>query len=300
MAAVILVLAEDIGDTYRAPFVNSVVRAIDALTSDDDAHTVANPPLPPPVTLSVTSDRDNDDGSGAGSVPIVIGSPSTLPSRGNWGGRETEEEAADDQSDSRGEQRQQQQQQQQRQRRAQHPQPNKDIYLLVCGSKRHASHLNMNDAVPSNLAVGGSLERQTHRSDWDRAWTSGEQIFAEIVNGVGMGRFGPRTNLWAQLIDVGNGQELEDVAKEVEHALTRKYCDGVASVYMLIPARSLSGAGGRGSCDAGESSGEQRQEPQLVQDMDLGRIKQIFEAAWGRDGSILRHARVEFVTSSRD
>mmetsp|Transcript_35559 Transcript_35559/g.77153 ORF Transcript_35559/g.77153 Transcript_35559/m.77153 type:complete len:308 (+) Transcript_35559:307-1230(+) len=306
MAAVVLVLAEDIGgDTHRAPFVNSVVRAIDALsseTAEDGNNQVSrtnpqqqqhSPPIPS-VTAPASYD-EVDDGGRRGDGPVVIGSPSRLPSRGNWGGRVAAEEAGCD-----GQSLQQQHQQHHK------VQPSNEIYLLVCGSKRHASHLKMNDAVPPNLAVGGSLERLTHRSDWDRAWTSGEQIFGDIINGVGIDKFGPRTNLWAQLIDVGNGQELVDVAKEVENALTRKYCDGVASVYMLIPARSASGGGqsSTGGCSAGESSGEreqqQQKQQQFVQDMDLGRVKQIFESVWERDGSILRHATVEFVTRSRD
>ena len=55
---------------------------------------------------------------------------------------------------------------------------------------------------------------------------------------------------------------------------------------------------------AGSSSSEPERHLQLVQDMELGRIKQIFEAVWARgadnDGQgIMRQARIEFVTSTK-
>ena len=52
MAAVILVLAEDIGDTYRGSFVDAVVRAIDTLTNEDD-NVAMNPQSGAPA-LTVT------------------------------------------------------------------------------------------------------------------------------------------------------------------------------------------------------------------------------------------------------
>ena len=287
MAAVILVLAADIGDTYRGPFVDAVVRAIDALTNEDDAAGVGVNPQAGGPALPVTGmptasstagtgnttngvgevgngveamdvdavdtsiDREEGDvmapplrGS-ALDMPTVIGSPSNLPRRGRW---------AED-----GPSAQQQPPAQPalasanteappplslppppQQQPAPLP-PSRDIHLLVAGSKRHASHLNVHDAVPANLATGGTFSRQMHRSEWDRAWTSGEQVFADIVNGVGIDKFGPRTNLWAQLLDVGKDAHglgvLEELGREVE--LKRKWCDGVSVVYMLVPPRSM-------------------------------------------------------------
>ena len=146
-----------------------------------------------------------------------------------------------------------------------------------------------------------------HRSEWDRAWTSGEQVFADIVNGVGIDKFGPRTNLWAQLLDVGKDAHglgvLEELGREVE--LKRKWCDGVSVVYMLVPPRSMTDEEKeRQRQEARSSSGEPERHRQLVQDMDLGRIQQTFEEVWARgvngDGrGIMRQTRIEFVTSTK-
>jgi len=348
MAAVILVLAADIGDTYRGPFVDAVVRAIDTLTNEDDVS--MNPQVGGPA-LTVTgmakaeaddtaaassassavgeigdgveemdADIDRDEGDvpapprrGSGmDMPTVIGTPSLLPSRGRWGEKEHGTASQGTQESAK----------QQQQRRpsllaltpsAEAPAPaplppSRDIYLLVAGSKRHASHLNVHDAIPANLATGGTFSRQMHRSEWDRAWTSGEQVFADIVNGVGIEKFGPRTNLWAQLLDVGKDARgtgvLEELGREVELALRRKWCDGVSVVYMLVPPRTMRTDEDDQKQAAGSSSSEPERHLQLVQDMDLGRIKQIFETAWARgtggDGQgIMRQARVEFVTSTK-
>ena len=361
MAAVILVLAEDIGDTYRGPFVDAVVRAIDTLTNEDD-NVAMNPQSGAPALtvtgmataatsvgadaahgetgdgvedMEVDFDTDRDEGDvpappSRGGLPTVIGTPSALPSRGKWGGgggvmEQVQRELF----------KEEQQQQQPGGQAAQHATsqeqqhsaaprklsdlalpppavaplpPSRDIYLLVAGSKRHASHLNVHDAIPANLATGGTFSRQTHRSEWDRAWTSGEQVFGDIINGVGIDKFGPRTNLWAQLLDVGkdaHGLEvLEELGREVELALRRKWCEGVSVVYMLVPPRSMRGDGDDQKQEAGSSSSEPERHLQLVQDMELGRIKQIFERVWARgadnDGQgIMRQARIEFVTSTK-
>ena len=348
MAAVILVLAEDIGDTYRGPFVNAVVRAIDTLTNEDD-NVAINPQSGAPaltvtgmakakananssvdeigdgvedMEVDVSISRDEGDvpaPPARGGLPTVIGTPSMLPSRGKWGGgavmQEVQRQLFEDE--------QQQTQQQQPSSLSAAPrklsdlalpppaaplQPSRDIYLLVAGSKRHASHLNVHDAMPANLATGGTFSRQTHRSEWDRAWTSGEQVFGDIINGVGIDKFGPRTNLWAQLLDVGkdaHGMEvLEELGREVELALRRKWCEGVSVVYMLVPPRSMRGEDDEQKQTAGSSSSEPERHLQLVQDMELGRIKQIFERVWARgadnDGQgIMRQARIEFVTSTK-
>ena len=355
MAAVILVLAEDIGDTYRGSFVDAVVRAIDTLTNEDD-NVAMNPQSGAPALtvtgaenaqakananssvdeigggvedMEVDASMSRDEGDvpappARGGLPTVIGTPSMLPSRGKWGGsavmQEVQRQLFEDE----------QQQQEQASQHAQHQQPSaaparklsdlalpppaaplppsRDIYLLVAGSKRHASHLNVHDAIPANLATGGTFDRQTHRSEWDRAWTSGEQVFGDIINGVGIDKFGPRTNLWAQLLDVGkdaHGMEvLEELGREVELALRRKWCEGVSVVYMLVPPRSMRGEDDEQKQTAGSSSSEPERHLQLVQDMELGRIKQIFERVWERgadnDGQgIMRQARIEFVTSTK-
>ena len=347
MAAVILVLAADIGDTYRGPFVGAVVRAISALTNEGEEAAMnpqgGGPALPgtgiPTNTNAVgqigsgaeamevddevdtSIDREEGDvpapplrGSGL-DMPTVIGSPSSLPRRGRWGPGANDGGAAASPQDA--------QQQSQPppltlppssppQPQPPQPQPplppSRDIHLLVAGSKRHASHLNVHDAVPANLATGGTYDRQMHRSEWDRAWTSGEQVFADIVNGVGIDRFGPRTSLWAQLLDVGKDAHglgvLEELGREVELALKRKWCDGVSVVYMLVPPRSMTGGEEERAQTAGSSSGEPERHRQLVQDMDLGRIKQTFEEVWARgvngDGQgIMRQTRIEFVTSTK-
>ena len=174
-------------------------------------------------------------------------------------------------------------------------QPPNELHLILAGSKRHASNLDQHSAA-------------THRSEWDRAWTSGEQVFADIVNGVGIDRFGPRTSLWAQLLDVGKDAHglgvLEELGREVELALKRKWCDGVSVVYMLVPPRSMTDGEEERAQTAGSSSGEPERHRQLVQDMDLGRIKQTFEEVWARgvngDGQgIMRQTRIEFVTSTK-
>ena len=350
MAAVILVLAEDIGDTYRGPFVNAVVRAIDTLTNEDD-NVAMNPQSGAPALtvtgmakakqananssvgeigdgvedMEVDASISRDEGDvpappARGGLPTVIGTPSMLPSRGKWGGgavmQEVQRQLFEDD--------QQHNQQQQPSSSSVAPArklsdlalpppaaplpPSRDIYLLVAGSKRHASHLNVHDAIPANLATGGTFSRQTHRSEWDRAWTSGEQVFGDIINGVGIDKFGPRTNLWAQLLDVGkdaHGMEvLEELGREVELALRRKWCEGVSVVYMLVPPRSMRGEDDEQKQTAGSSSSEPERHLQLVQDMELGRIKQIFERVWARgadnDGQgIMRQARIEFVTSTK-
>ena len=356
MAAVILVLAADIGDTYRGPFVGAVVRAISALTNEEEATAMKNPPQGGggpalPVTgmptntnamgqigsgveamevdesVDTSIDREEGDvpapplrGSGL-DMPTVIGSPSSLPRRGRWG-----QDASDDGADASPQDGQPQSQPppltlspssppsqpQPQPPQPQPPQPlppSRDVHLLVAGSKRHASHLNVHDAVPANLATGGTYDRQMHRSEWDRAWTSGEQVFADIINGVGIDRFGPRTNLWAQLLDVGKDAHglgvLEELGREVELALKRKWCDGVSVVYMLVPPRSMTNREEEERAQtAGSSSGEPERHRQLVQDMDLGRIKQTFEEVWARgvngDGKgIMRQTRIEFVTSTK-
>ena len=223
-AAVVLVLAEDIGDdTARAPFVSSVVRTIQSLTA------------------------------------------SSRSSQCNPG-----------------------------------PPQQRDLYVLVVGSKQHASHLQLHDAAPANLATGGCLSRKTHRADWDKSWTSGEQIFGDIVSTYGIENFGPRHHCWAQLIDVGDGVSLDEVATEVELALRRRYCDAVGRVYMLVPppgctARAATST--TGSSTAGNTNNEEQS--QFVQDMDLNWIKQRFESVWSRDGAtVLKAATVEFVAAA--
>ena len=292
------------------------------------------------VEVDIDADRDEGDvpaPPSRGGLPCtVIGTPRMLPSRGKWGNsgggssgdtQEAQRQLFQDAQLQQQQQEQGQQQQGQQQGQAtQHVQqqlsnlalpppaaaaplpPSRDIYLLVAGSKRHASHLTVHDAIPANLATGGTFSRQTHRSEWDRAWTSGEQVFGDIINGVGIDKFGPRTNLWAQLLDVGkdaHGLEvLEELGREVELALRRKWCEGVSVVYMLVPPRSMRGDADEQKQEAGSSSSEPERHLQLVQDMELGRIKQIFERAWARgadnDGQgIMRQARIEFVTSTK-
>lgn len=368
MAAVILVLAEDIGDTYRGPFVDAVVRAIDALTNEDD-NVAMNPQSGAPaltvtgmaaradassggcggtasggqgvedMDIDVSISRDEGDvpaPPSRGGMPTVIGTPSMLPSRGKWGGgggvmEEVQRQLFEDEQQQQGQaagHAQQQRPSSSAQAPARAPRklsdlalpppaapqppplpPSRDIYLLVAGSKRHASHLNVHDAIPANLATGGTFDRQTHRSEWDRAWTSGEQVFGDIINGVGIDKFGPRTNLWAQLLDVGKDAHgmgvLEELGREVELALRRKWCEGVSVVYMLVPPRSMRGEDDeRKKQTAGSSSSEPERHLQLVQDMELGRIKQIFETVWARGADndrqgIMRQARIEFVTSTK-
>ena len=344
MAAVILVLAADIGDTYRGPFVGAVVRAISALTNEEEAAMnpqSGGPALPVTgiptntnavgqigsgfdameVDESVDTSIDREEGDvmapplrGSGlDMPTVIGSPSSLPRRGRWG-------PSDQDANNEGEggapplaltpsasAEAPSQPPSSPQPPAPLP-PSRDIHLLVAGSKRHASHLNVHDAVPANLATGGTYDRQMHRSEWDRAWTSGEQVFADIVNGVGIEKFGPRTNLWAQLMDVGKDAHgvgvLEELGREIELKLKRKWCDGVSVVYMLVPPRSMTDGEEERAQTAGSSSSEPERHRQLVQDMDLGRIKQTFEEVWARgvngDGKgIMRQTRIEFVTSTK-
>ena len=108
MAAVILVLAEDIGDTFRGPFVDAVVRAIDTLTNEDD-NVAINPQSGAPALtvtgmakakananssvdeigdgvedMEVDASISRDEGDvpappARGGLPTVIGTPSMLP-----------------------------------------------------------------------------------------------------------------------------------------------------------------------------------------------------------------------------
>jgi len=139
-------------------------------------------------------------------------------------------------------------------------QPPNELHLILAGSKRHASNLDQHSAV-------------THRSEWDRAWTSGEQVFAEVVEGVGMERFGPRKGLFGQLLDVGPRDGYPEIASEVENVLRRRYCEGVSAVHLVLP-QAVVEAGG----------------PEVV-----GQIRSALIAVWSDEGGILSKASVKLV-----
>ena len=75
-------------------------------------------------------------------------------------------------------------------------QPPNELHLILAGSKRHASNLDQHSAV-------------THRSEWDRAWTSGTG-----PGGVGLGQ------ILEAFLSLGPGGEGEEGVHT--HKRTRK------------------------------------------------------------------------------
>jgi len=95
-----------------------------------------------------------------------------------------------------------------------------DVYLMIAGSKRHASHINSHDV-------------HSDRSEWDKSWTAGEQFFSEVCDGLGLNSFAPGAGLEAKLIDVSFNGGIREIAAEVLRVLTRKFNGKVAEVVVL-------------------------------------------------------------------
>jgi len=95
-----------------------------------------------------------------------------------------------------------------------------DVYLMIAGSKRHASHVNAHDV-------------RSDRSEWDKSWTAGEQFFSEVCDGLGLNSFAPGAGLEAKLIDVSFNGGTKEIAAEVLRVLKRKFNGKVAEVVVL-------------------------------------------------------------------
>jgi len=138
-----------------------------------------------------------------------------------------------------------------------------NVYLLVSGSKRHASHIDVNN-------------RRSDRSEWDKAWTSGEQFFSEVCHEIGMNSFGPKTGLKGQLIDVGPNDGLREIANEIWNVMSRKQCNKISKIMILLPPHML------------QSRSNVKNEMETV--------RNIFFDVWTKkDGNIMANAEMCFV-----
>lgn len=139
------------------------------------------------------------------------------------------------------------------------------IYITLfihTGSKSRASNLDIHN-------------KQSDRSEWDKAWTSGEQIFADLCHAIGMENFGPRRKLWAELLDVGSSDGLNEIANEMQQTLVRKYCDQVDQVLIVLPPHVL----------------ESEKAKEAIET-----TQQVFSSVWSKQpGSLLENVSIDFV-----
>ena len=250
--AVLLALAEDLGDDRRS-FVNAVIRTIDELSSGTSAAAKKKDPDSPHQDTTSFISSGGSSKQGASHESTMPSSPSAINHKKN-----PPSSACSPLRMTSG--------------------PPSEIHFIVAGSKRHASHLD-----PNNIHI--------HRSTWDRAWTSGEQVFTEIINGVGIDRFGPRTNMSAYLVDVGSRTTLAEIAREVERVLQRKRVSDVGRVYLMISSVMASM----------NIENENRNDAEVCPgDSHHGLMEEVqrnFTTVWSKDECVLSGVSLDFVNA---